>query len=156
MTTIRTEPMTDEQYARYRQHAEADYAQSIADSGRLPRAEAQEKAREDYHRLLPDGLRTAGHHLLTVYDDTIEVGMLWLHTEPRSDGLHAYVYDVEVRADLRRRGYGRAIMQEVDRLCRELGVCSVGLNVFGFNTAARALYEEMGYEVVAVQMRKIL
>lgn len=153
---IRMEPMTDEQYARYRQYAEDDYAQSIMDSGGWPRAEALEKAREDFRRLLPDGLRSAGHRLLTAYDDTTEIGILWLHTESKTDGLHAYIYDVEVRAELRRRGYGRAVMREVDRLCRELGALTVGLNVFGFNTGARALYEEMGYEVVSVQMRKRL
>ncbi len=154
--TPKLEPMTDEQYLRYRQRAEAKYAQDIADSGAMPLPEAQEKAREDYERLLPDGLATEGHRLWTAYDGDDEVGMLWLHLEQKSDGLHAFGYDFEVREDLRRKGYGRAIMQTSEQVCRELGVVSIGLNVFGFNLGARALYEQMGYEVTAIKMRKRL
>jgi hypothetical protein len=32
----------------------------------------------------------------------------------------------------------------------------VGLSVFGNNTGARALYEQMGYEATSIQMRKWL
>ncbi|MEH1057400.1 GNAT family N-acetyltransferase [Micromonospora sp. CPCC 206171] len=156
MTTIRLEPMTEARYARYRERAEVDYADSIAASGLLPPAEAREKARRDYARLLPDGLRTEGHRLCTAYAGDDEVGVLWLHLEPRSDGLHAFGYDFEVRADLRRRGHGRAMMRAAEQLCRELGVVSIGLNVFGHNLGARALYEQMGYEITSVQMVKRL
>lgn len=156
MQNLRLEPMTEDQYGRYRDGAEADYARSIAASGSMPLPEAEAKSRADYQRLLPAGLGTPGHRLWTVYDGDVEVGLLWLHTEQKSDGLHAFIYDVEVREELRRRGYGRGIMQAVDRWCREAGVVAVGLNVFGHNTGARALYEEMGYEVVSVQMRKFL
>jgi ribosomal protein S18 acetylase RimI-like enzyme len=39
---------------------------------------------------------------------------------------------------------------------RTHGAESIGLNVFGQNTGARALYEDLGYETVSVQMRKRL
>ncbi|WP_406046481.1 GNAT family N-acetyltransferase [Micromonospora sp. NBC_00898] len=97
-----------------------------------------------------------GHRLWTVYDGDDEVRMLWLHLEQKSDGPHAFGYDFEVREELRRKGYGRAIMQTAEQVCRELGVVSVGLSVFGFNLGARALYEQMGYEVAAIKMRKRL
>ncbi|MEH0825374.1 MULTISPECIES: GNAT family N-acetyltransferase [unclassified Micromonospora] len=156
MATIRLEPMTDEQYVRYRERAADDYAENIAASGLLPPTEARNKAREDYARLLPDGRRTEGHRLWTAYDGADEVGVLWLHTQQRSDGLHAFIYDIEVREQLRRRGYGRAMIRAAEQVCREVGVVSIGLNVFGFNTGARALYEQLGFEVTAVQMAKRL
>lgn len=148
--------MTDAQYLRYRERAEESYAQNIRDSGAMPLPEARSKAREDYERLLPDGLATKEHHLWTAYDGDDEVGMLWLHVEQKSDGPHAFGYDFEVRADLRRKGYGRAMIQAVEKLCREWGVVSIGLSVFGFNLPARTLYEQMGFEVTAIQMRKRL
>ena len=148
--------MTEEQYTVYRRGAEADYARSIADSGAMPLTEAERKAADDYARLLPDGLRTPGHHLWTVYDDAREVGLLWLQLEQKSDGLHAFVFDIEVIAELRRQGYGRATMEAAERVCRERGAVSIGLNVFGFNVGARNLYEHMGFEVTSVQMRKRL
>ncbi|KXK63281.1 hypothetical protein AWW66_04055 [Micromonospora rosaria] len=156
MVTLRLEPMTEEQFRRYRQGAEADYAENVAASGAMALPEAREKARTDYDRLLPDGLGTAGHHLWAAYDGAVEVGMVWLHVEEKSDGRHAFGYDFEVRPELRRQGYGRAVIQAAEELCREWGVVSIGLNVFGFNQAARALYEQMGFEVTSVQMRKRL
>lgn len=158
MGTVRLEPMTDAQYLDYRERAEDDYAHSIAASGALPAPEARRKAREDYARLLPDGPATPGHHLWRVLDgdDGGDVGLLWLHVTQRSDGPHAFVYDVEVREQARRRGYGRAVMRAAERVCREQGVVSIALNVFGHNTGARALYEQEGYEVTSVQMRKRL
>ncbi|MFI6263299.1 GNAT family N-acetyltransferase [Micromonospora sp. NPDC051006] len=148
--------MTDEQYRLYRQRAEASYAQNIATSGAMPVPEASEKARQDYNQLLPDDLDTEGHHLWTAYDDDVEIGMLWLQIERKSDGLHAFGYDFEVRPELRRKGYGRAIMHAAEEVCRQLGVVSVGLSVFGFNLGARTLYEQMGFEVATIHMRKRL
>lgn len=154
--TLRLESMTEEQYRRYRDGAEASYAEHIAESGMLPQAEARQKARDDYARLLPDGLATEGHHLWTAYDGDVEVGMLWLHVERKSDGLHAFGYDFQVGPELRRKGYGRAIIEAAEALCREWGVVTIGLSVFGANVGARALYEQMGFQVAVVQMRKRL
>ncbi|MEH0845310.1 GNAT family N-acetyltransferase [Micromonospora sp. CPCC 205711] len=156
MVTLRLEPMTDQQYLRYRERAEAEYARNIADSGAMPLPEAEAKARKDYERLLPDGLATPGQELWTAYDGDDEVGMLWLQIEQKSEGPHAFGYDFEVREELRRKGYGRAIAQAAVELCRERGVRSIGLNVFGFNHGARALYEELGFEVTTIQMTKRL
>ena len=89
-------------------------------------------------------------------DGDQEVGMLWLALTEKSDGLHAFGYDFLVPVDLRRRGYGRAIMVAAEQLCKEKGVVSVGLSVFGFNDGARALYEEMGFEITMLQMTKRL
>lgn len=148
--------MTDEQYRLYRQQAEASYAQNIAASGAMPLPEAQEKAQQDYSELLPDGLCTKGHRLWTAYDGDVEIGVLWLQVERKSDGLQAFGYDFEVRPELRRKGYGRAIMRAAEKVCRELGVVSVGLSVFGSNLGARTLYEQMGFEVTAIHLRKRL
>lgn len=148
--------MTSSQYEAYRQVAESDYARNIAASGAMPEPEAREKATKDFSRLLAKGLETPGHHLWVAYDGEEKVGVLWLHLEQKSDGLHAFGYDFSVRKDLRRNGYGRAIMVAAEHVCREMGVVSVGLSVFGFNLGARSLYEQMGFEIAAIQMRKRL
>jgi ribosomal protein S18 acetylase RimI-like enzyme len=82
------------------------------------------------------------------------VGDLWLHVEAKSDGLHAFGYAFEVRQELRRHGYGRAITAAAEQKCREMNVVSIGLTVFGPNKAAQSLYEDLGFEVTALQMRK--
>jgi GNAT superfamily N-acetyltransferase len=82
--------------------------------------------------------------------------MLWLGFTERSDGLVAFGYDFLVTSDRRRQGYGWAIMEAAEQVCRDRGVVEVGLSVFGFNSGARALYEQMGFEVTILQMRKRL
>jgi ribosomal protein S18 acetylase RimI-like enzyme len=147
--------MTDEQYRDYRDTAEDGYAKQIAESGLMAWPDAVQKASDDFARMLPDGLATTDNHLWTAYDDA-EVGILWLRIEARSDGRRAFVGDVSVRENVRRRGYGEAIMTAAEALSRDLGATTIALNVFGNNVGARALYEGLGYETTSVQMRKRL
>jgi ribosomal protein S18 acetylase RimI-like enzyme len=148
--------MTREEYDAYRVLAEDEYAESIARSGLMPEAEARRKSREDFARILPDGFDSEGHLFWTAYDGGRDVGMLWLKLEHSSEGTIAFGYDFAVKPELRRSGYGRAIMAAAEDECRRRGVVSVGLNVFGDNLAAQALYEQMGFQVTAIQMRKRL
>ena len=47
-------------------------------------------------------------------------------------------------------------MAAAEQVCRERGVVEVGLSVFGFNSGAQSLYEQMGFEVTMLQTRKRL
>lgn len=156
--TVRLVPMTREQFAAYREGAERGYAEAILSSGSGTPEEADAKAAEDFGRLLPDGLDSEGQRLWTAVDDSLgeQVGMLWLGFRETSEGLSAFGFDLEVRHDLRRRGYATSIMQAAEQVCRELGVVRVGLQVFGDNPGAQALYERMGFEVTSTQMAKRL
>ena len=123
---------------------------------RCPSPRPGRRRPRDLDRLLPQGLRTPGHLIWTAFDGTDPVGHLWLQLQPRSDGLHAFGFDFAVREDLRRRGYGRAVAAAAKRACRERGVRTVGLSVFGFNTAARGLYAQLGFGLTAQTMVKPL
>jgi GNAT superfamily N-acetyltransferase len=154
--SVRLEPMTREQYVAYRVTAEDSYAESIHASGSMPEEESRTKAAEDFARILPDGFDSPGHKFWTAYDGDLEVGILWLKLSESSEGTTAFGYDFEIREPLRRHGYGRAFMVAAERECRELGVVSIGLNVFGHNLAAQSLYEQMGFEVTSIQMSRRL
>jgi ribosomal protein S18 acetylase RimI-like enzyme len=58
-----------------------------------------------------------------------------------------------VDEDERRRGYGRAIMHATAGWAREHGTASIGLHVFGHNTAARELYTSLGFRETNVSMQ---
>ena len=58
----------------------------------------------------------------------------WIHV----DGAKAYIYDIEVRDEQRRRGYGREMLDAGAAAASELGARTLGLNVFGHNDGARA------------------
>lgn len=154
--SVRLSPMSLAHFVVYRDVAEEMYAQDIRASGAMPEPEAREKAEIDFAKLLPDGLDTKDHYFWTAREGDAEVGMVWLGITQKSDGLHAFGYDFMVPEHLRRRGYGRAIMVAAEKLCKQRGVISVGLSVFGFNAGAQALYEQMGFEVTAIKMTKTL
>jgi len=156
VTEVRLEPMTEEQYRAYREFADENYARDIAESGAMSYADAVQKSADDFGRLLPKGLATPDHYFWTAYDGQTEVGVLWLRIEQKADGLQAFGFDFRVVPELRRHGYGRAMMVAAEQICRERGVVSIGLNVFGFNAGARSLYEQMGFEITAIQMKKRL
>ncbi|MEU8820482.1 GNAT family N-acetyltransferase [Actinoplanes sp. NPDC048796] len=151
MGTVRLVPMTQEQYGPWRVEAEAHYARSAASSGRSAEESVRDAA-ETYARLLPEGLATAGNHLWFAYDGDRRVGFLWVKVERDT----AFVHNVAVEADLRRRGYGRAIMVAAERWCHDNGLSRIGLHVFAHNAGARALYEQLGFSETGRNMAKNL
>ncbi|PPF23643.1 GNAT family N-acetyltransferase [Rathayibacter rathayi] len=119
-------------------------------------AAATRNADASYERYFPDGSPAARHDVLVVVEEGRAVGSLWLGPHPSGlDGVW-YVWDVQIDAAQRGRGLGRAAMLLAEAHVRARGGSALALNVFGFNTPARALYESLGYETTALQMRKPL
>jgi ribosomal protein S18 acetylase RimI-like enzyme len=138
---VRLRPMTAE-FPAYRARLVAEYAQDIFDIGAFADlAAALDASEQSTDDLLPDGPDTPGQHLWSAYDGDSTVGILWIAV----DGPKAFIYDIEVQADQRRRGYGREILDAGALAARDLGADVLGRNVFGHNDAARALYERAGY-----------
>ncbi|WP_430781569.1 GNAT family N-acetyltransferase [Actinoplanes sp. G11-F43] len=151
MTNVRLEPMTAEQYQAWRAAAEAHYTRSLTASGQPAEAAARNSA-TTYTRLLPDGQKTPDHHFWYAYDGDRRVGFLWLTVTDDA----AFVHNIAVEAELRRRGYGRAIMRAGERWCRDNGLTRIGLHVFAHNTGARALYEQLGFTETGRNLAKAL
>jgi GNAT superfamily N-acetyltransferase len=162
---MRLEPMTEERFRSYREEQVRSYAQEIEDSG-VPHDDAVLEAEKSTARLLPNGLQTPNHHIFVGLESPDEhgpdehgpdehgpeeeVGQIWVRVVGRS----AFIFDLGVRADVRRRGYGRQIMRLAEQWCREQGVTEIGLNVFAHNPGARALYEQLGFAETRRIMRK--
>jgi ribosomal protein S18 acetylase RimI-like enzyme len=148
--------MTPREFADWRSAALEDYAQNVAAARGIDAEDARRIAEESHRRFLPQGVATAGVHLMVAEDsDGARVGILWLGPNPDGVG-PAWIYDIEVPEARRGEGWGRAIMAEAERLAREDGHSEIGLNVFGSNAVARGLYESLGYAVGSIQMRKPL
>ena len=150
--------MTPAEYQAATEHREAESVRVLSRS--LSPELALERVRRGTARFLPDGLETAGHHLLTAENGSGEaVGNAWVGPDPgQAAGTtsSAWLYDVNVFAPFRRRGYGSAILAAVEELIAGEGMTALGLNVVGDNEAAIALYRGAGYEVSSMVMRKSL
>ncbi|HEU5063163.1 MAG TPA: GNAT family N-acetyltransferase [Solirubrobacterales bacterium] len=62
-----------------------------------------------------------------------------------SEGLETYLQELYVVPALRARGIGRALLERAIELARERGADSIDLNTGETDTAARGLYESMGF-----------
>ena len=127
------------------------YAEARARSGESPER-ALEVSTQQHAELLPDGLATEHHEFFVGLVGGEQVGTLWIGTERPM----AFVYDVKVDEAHRRRGYGAGLMRAGARWARGHGSPVLGLNVFGYNHGARALYEGLGYDTVEVFWGKVL
>jgi ribosomal protein S18 acetylase RimI-like enzyme len=55
------------------------------------------------------------------------------------------ILGMQVKREYRRKGYGYALLSAVIEHCRDIGLTSIDLSVFESNTAARSLYEKLGF-----------
>lgn len=150
-------PMTEAEFATYLAGAVRSYADAHLKAGDVQPDDALSRAQADYDELLPAGLRSPNQHLYSLAHDTLgTIGMIWFEFRDRNGRKSAFLYDFEIRAYLRGQGHGRRALELFEEKLRELGAESVRLNVFGYNHAARALYEKMGYEITGIGMKKRL
>ena len=148
-------PMTRAEFDEWLPRQVAGYAALIAASGAMPAQAAREKAERDTARYFGSGAATPGQLVFRIMDGEVSVGWLWLGVPgPDPDPLMAWVFEIE--AAFRGRGYGRAAMRLAEEEARARGMTSLGLNVHGQNMVARSLYDSLGYEVTAMQMKKTL
>ena len=150
--------MTPAEYLAATKHREAESVRVL--SRVMPEELARERVRRGSARFLPDGLDTAGHHLLTAENGSGEaVGNAWVGPDPgqpSGSASSAWLYDINVYSPYQRLGYGSAILVAAEALIVREGMSSLGLSVVGDNDAAIALYRRNGYEVASMSMRKRL
>ncbi len=135
----------------------AGYAAEHVRTGRWSAEEALERSREEHTRLLPQGLATPDHRLWNIVPagGREAVGMLWVQVMQKPMP-SAFIYNIEIHPQFRRRGYAEQAMLRLEEEARRLGLEGIRLHVFGHNTAARPLYEKLGYLPTNINMLKRL
>jgi ribosomal protein S18 acetylase RimI-like enzyme len=156
-SSLTLRPMTRAEWDAWLPQLMAGYAEYIASSGAMSLESAREKAQRDTARSFHSGFETPRQLVFRILTGDEAVGWLWLGV-PYSDRdpLMAWVFDIEVDPAYRGRGYGREAMVLAEREARSAGMTSLGLNVHGQNKVARSLYESLGYDTTALQMKKPL
>jgi ribosomal protein S18 acetylase RimI-like enzyme len=158
MIDVDVRPMSRAEFDRWQSDVVADFAQEQVTAGNWTPDEALRRSEEANRAFLPQGMDTPDMvFLLGVLADGTPIGRLWIGlTHPRGVAHCAYLYDIEVVAEHRGRGLGRALLTAAERTARERGAHALELNVFGYNTTALNLYATSGYRVTTQQMRKDL
>jgi ribosomal protein S18 acetylase RimI-like enzyme len=158
MAELQLRAMTEAEFEEYRRHAISGYAAAHVSAGSWSKEEAEERAAADTAKLLPAGLAT--EDMLFYMGETADgevVGWVWLCLKsPRGDQGYAWIYDIEIVAEQRGKGHGRALLTAAEAELRVRDVPAVALNVFGPNIVAQRLYAAAGYELMSQQLRKEL
>lgn len=112
---------------------DADWLRTVA----LWDDESPDKARR--HRELAQRIQSAGFARWTTSEGILAVGLVSM------DGVEAYLYDVVVHPERRRRGLGRSFCSAVLAWARSCGTRTMALQVLVSNTAARSLYASLDF-----------
>jgi ribosomal protein S18 acetylase RimI-like enzyme len=149
-------PMSASHLPQWLAACTAQYIDELVAGGRT-REDATRHAAKGIEPSFPDGNPAPGHAVFDVLDEAgAAVGYLWIGPDTSDDPAAWWVWDIAVDAGQRGHGHGRAAMLLGEQYAHEHGATTLGLNVFGSNAVARGLYESLGYETTALQMRKRL
>ena len=151
-------PMDAGAFTRFLARAVPEYAAEKVRSGQWSPEEAQARSEREFQDLLPQGPDTPDNVLYTLHDphEDADVGVLWYALQRTPHATTAFIYEVEVFEAYRRRGYATQAFTLLETDAAARGATRIGLHVFGHNTAARALYEKLGYHATNINMRKEL
>jgi putative acetyltransferase len=79
-------------------------------------------------------------------DDGAIVGRLSISRDPHTASRHVADLGLMVASSHRRRGIGRALLEQAVDWARDAGVLKLELHVFPWNEPALKLYEQFGFE----------
>lgn len=116
--------------------------------------EPSSKAIKQLNNLLPEGIETPNHHLFNIYIDGQVIGFVWVKVEKEKKS--AFLYEIYIIEKYRGKGFGTTVMNSVEEWLEQEGIYYFKLHVFGSNTGARKLYEELGFEIAGLNMLKTI
>lgn len=136
--------------------------QSYADEKEKAEGHSKETAlkvsQDSYSSLLPSGLSSENQFLFSVFEsvENKRVGMFWFAIKSNAGKDYAYIYDLSLEPDTRGKGYGKELMTLIESEVKSKNLTSIGLHVFGHNSAARKLYLNSGFVETNIIMKKDL
>lgn len=116
------------------------------------------KSEAEFNRLLPQGLSTPTHHIYAIACASTDrvVGTLWVNIQEGIANKTAFICDLHISAEFRRKGYARKALIELEAFLLGNGVSSIGLHAFSHNSEAISLYQQLGFHTASINMHKAL
>lgn len=156
-------PLTPEERRAFTAALVADYIDWLSGRGEVtdPVA-ALAQARTETEAEVEAAVRAGEEFWVAHNDEGATVGWLWIkHAQEGLLPSAAFLYQILVKPEFRRHGYGTAMLAAVEQVLAAAGWSELRLNVWDSNETARRLYERAGYELVERfptkrQLRKLL
>jgi len=145
MEELLLKPMTEEAFEHYFQDKIRRYTEVLSENIHEQGEEPSVKALKQLNNLLPKGIHTLNHSLFNIRLGNKEIGYVWLKIEEEKKS--AFLYEIYLLEEFRAKGYGTNTMKSIEELLQQKDIVYFKLHVFGSNTGARKLYEELGFEI---------
>ncbi len=154
--TLALVPLPAERFERWLERSTHEYLRDLIATGQ-PGPQAESAARQTMQQAFEGRGPRGTNAVFDVVDNELGiVGYLWVGTDASDDPSSWWIWDFLIEDEFRGRGFGKSAMLLAENYARSQGAATLGLNVFGFNTTARRLYESVGYETTSLKMRKTL
>lgn len=133
--------------------------QSSLDAGLAPNGQSLEAFSEEMEAY--NHSKKAYTVIVAKTEDDAPAGFIWAANRGARDELAilpdlAWVYDIQVLPEFRRRGLGRRLLAQSEEWARQQGYSHLGLHVYGNNHGAIRLYETSGFATASCYLRKTL
>ena len=133
-----------------------NYADEKVKAGTWTQEEALQKSKESFQHLLPDGLQTDHHFLLSLSkpDTNESIGYFWYHFDENHPQKEAFIYNFLIFEPYRGQGLGRRALESLEKHVKKQGVKKLSLHVFAHNKRAIHLYQQAMYDITDINMSK--
>jgi GNAT superfamily N-acetyltransferase len=96
-----------------------------------------------------DGWRIRTTHLYRYLAQAIGYVYVEVRCQPETSSHYAmecvYIHQMSLKPEYQAQGYGKKLMEAVKDLAREKGIFTIALDVWTFNTQAKAFYQKQGF-----------
>ena len=154
---LKFEPMQEEDFAAFFRKSIPEYAYDQMRAGNWTANEAVGRARDEFQKMLPNGLQTPNAYLRTILDEQDhKTGMLWYFVDLNRLQKTAFLIDFFVFPESRHKGYEALAFALFENEARGLGVERVELQIFSHKIEDVLLYRENGYAETSIFFAKNL
>mgnify|MGYP006293047369 FL=1 len=150
---VKFKNMTDEEFENYYNYAVSNYAEEKIEAGNWSEENAEERARNIFKKLLPDGLKTKNNYLYSIYTKNNHIGYIWFKINDENRKA-AFLNDIIIFQEYRGKGYGEKTMKLFERKAKEFDCERIQLHVFAHNDPAVSLYKKLKFKVTNIRMEK--
>jgi len=142
--------MTLDEFGAFRQQSIEEQTKDLMEETGLSQQQAAKEAEKEFSDILPDGMKTADNHLMSVVEkDSDEVvGFIWTLHEETEGRKQSFLCDFAITESKRRKGYGMKALLLMEHFAMENGCRESVLFVSDRNDAAKALYTKCGYKIL--------
>jgi GNAT superfamily N-acetyltransferase len=152
---LELDPMSQVEYSAFMALSTRSFMEDQVKAGNWEPDRAEMLMQAMLDRFLSDGLHTPDQYFYSLKTERSEtVGGLWFLVMERGAERFAFVMDIQVFEEHRRKGFGSQAFMKLEELAGNLGVNRIMLNVHEHNRSARAMYEKLGYSGSATEMSK--